>query len=163
MFHGGRRINLARFFRITGVVLVFVAAGLVATAIHTAHEAGWISFGQTQIADFTWFMPTGSIVSALLTGVLGIQPQPVAIEFVGWLLYLVPMLLIVLWPAAQRPRQERAKGSCRDSRFNNRRLRRSPFERRRALFAAALVLAVNAACSNGPGVSTAPAICVRPA
>jgi len=106
MFHGGRRINLARFFRVTGVVLVFVAAGLVATSIHTAHEAGWISFGQTQIADFTWFMPNNSIVSALLTGVLGIQPQPVAIEFVGWLLYLVPMLLIVLWPAAQRPRQE---------------------------------------------------------
>lgn len=105
MFHGGRRINLARFFRITGVVLVFVAAGLVATAIHTAHEAGWIAFGQTQIADFSWFMPVGSVVSALLTGVLGIQPQPVAIEFVGWLLYLIPMLLIVLWPAAARPRQ----------------------------------------------------------
>jgi high-affinity iron transporter len=109
MFHGGRRINLARFFRVTGVVLVFVAAGLVATAIHTAHEAGWISFGQTQVADFSWFMPNGSIVSALLTGVLGIQPTPVAIEFVGWLLYLVPMLLIVLWPAAQRPSQDAQK------------------------------------------------------
>jgi high-affinity iron transporter len=109
MFHGGRRINLARFFRITGVVLVFVAAGLVATAIHTAHEAGWISFGQTQIADLTWFMPNGSIVSALLTGVLGIQPQPVAIEIVGWLLYLIPMLLIVLWPAPSRPRQDAPK------------------------------------------------------
>lgn len=106
IFHGGVRINLARFFRLTGVVLVFVAAGLVATAIHTAHEAGWINFGQTQIADLTWFMPQGSIVSALLTGVLGIQPEPVAIEFIGWLLYLVPMLIIVLWPAAQRPRTE---------------------------------------------------------
>lgn len=106
MFHGGRRINLARFFRITGVVLVFVAAGLVASAIHTAHEAGWIAFGQTQIADLTWIMPSGSVVSALFTGVLGIQPRPVAIEFVGWLLYLVPMLLIVLWPAPSRPRQD---------------------------------------------------------
>jgi high-affinity iron transporter len=104
MFHGGRRINLARFFRITGVVLVFVAAGLVASAIHTAHEAGWIDFGQAQIADLTWLAPTGSIVSALLTGVLGVQPRPVAIEFVGWLVYLVPMLVVVLWPAASRPR-----------------------------------------------------------
>ena len=125
MFHGGRRINLARFFRITGVVLVFVAAGLVATAIHTAHEAGWISFGQTQIADFSWFMPVGSVVSALLTGVLGIQPQPVAIEFVGWLLYLIPMLLIVLWPAASRPQAGRAKSHDRNRRFDNRQLRRS--------------------------------------
>jgi high-affinity iron transporter len=109
MFHGGRRINLARFFRITGVVLVFVAAGLVASAIHTAHEAGWLNFGQTQIADLTWIAPSGSIVSALLTGVLGIQPRPVTIEFVGWLLYLVPMLFVVLWPAAPRPRSDTPK------------------------------------------------------
>ncbi len=104
IFHGGVRINLARFFRITGVVLVFVAAGLVASAIHTAHEAGWINFGQTQVADLTWLMPSGSILSALLTGVLGIQARPVAIELVGWLLYLIPMLVIVLWPAAARSR-----------------------------------------------------------
>jgi len=102
IFHGGMRINLARFFRVTGVVLVFVAAGLVASALHTAHEAGWVTFGQTQIADLTWLMPPGSIISALLTGVLGLQPRPTAIEFVGWLLYLVPMLIIVLWPATQR-------------------------------------------------------------
>ena len=106
IFHGGVRINLARFFRITGVVLVFVAAGLVASAIHTAHEAGWITFGQGQVADLTWLMPPGSIVSALITGVLGIQPRPTAIEFVGWLLFLVPMLLIVLWPATARRRTE---------------------------------------------------------
>ncbi len=109
VFHGGMRINLARFFRITGVVLVFVAAGLVVSGIHTAHEAGWINFGQTQIADLTWLIPPGSIVSALLTDVLGLQPLPAEIEFVGWLLYLVPMLLIVLWPtAAPRRRAETA-------------------------------------------------------
>jgi len=45
-------------------------------------------------------------VSALITGVLGIQPRPTAIEFVGWLLFLVPMLLIVLWPAPARRRTE---------------------------------------------------------
>jgi len=106
IFRGGLRINLARFFRITGVVLVFVAAGLVASAVHTAHEAGWIAFGQAQVADLTWLMPQGSILSALLTGMLGLQPEPVAIEVVAWLFYLVPMLLIVLWPAATRPRPE---------------------------------------------------------
>lgn len=103
IFHGGVRINLTRFFRITGVVLVFVAAGLVASAVHTAHEAGWIDFGQTQVADLSWLMAPGSILTALLTGVFGLQPRPVAIELVAWLLYLVPMLLIVMWPAPSRP------------------------------------------------------------
>ena len=102
IYRGGVRINLARFFRLTGLVLVLVAAGLVATALHTAHEAGWISFGQAQVFDLGWLMQPGSITSALLTGVLGLQPQPTAIETLGWLLYLVPMLLLVLWPVPQR-------------------------------------------------------------
>jgi high-affinity iron transporter len=106
IFHGGMRVNLNRFFRVTGVVLVVVAAGLVASAIHTGHEAGWINFGQTQVADLSWLMPPGSIVSALVTGVIGLQARPTAIEIVGWLLYLVPMLIIVLWPAPSRPQAQ---------------------------------------------------------
>ena len=42
------KLNLTRFFRATGVVLVFVAAGLVASALHTAHEAGWLAPGRTR-------------------------------------------------------------------------------------------------------------------
>src|SRR6185369_15824658 len=48
IYRGGVRLNLARFFRVTGLVLVLVAAGLVMTAFHTANEAGWLTVGQTQ-------------------------------------------------------------------------------------------------------------------
>ena len=41
IYKGGVRINLSRFFRFTGFVLVLVAAGLLSSAVHTAHEAGW--------------------------------------------------------------------------------------------------------------------------
>ena len=51
LYRGGVRINLTRFFRFTGLVLVFVAAGLLATAAHTAHEAGWINSFQGQAVD----------------------------------------------------------------------------------------------------------------
>jgi high-affinity iron transporter len=106
IYRGGVRINLARFFRVTGVVLVFVAAGLVASAIHSAHGAGWIAFGQAQVADLSALVQPGSITAALLTGVLGIQAYPTAIEAVGWLLYLVPMLILVVWPSQRRPSVE---------------------------------------------------------
>src|SRR6202012_598890 len=39
IYRGGVRINMARFFRVTGCVLVIVAAGLVMTALGTANEA----------------------------------------------------------------------------------------------------------------------------
>jgi high-affinity iron transporter len=48
IYRGGVRLNLARFFRITAGVLVVVAAGLVASAIHTAHEATWLNGLQGQ-------------------------------------------------------------------------------------------------------------------
>lgn len=98
IYRGGVRLNLSRFFRATGVVLALVAAGLVVTALHTAHEAGWLNTGQQQALDLSGVVAPGSIRSSLLTGVLGIQPKPVVIEVVGWLLYLVPVLAIVLWP-----------------------------------------------------------------
>jgi high-affinity iron transporter len=99
IYRGGVRLNLAKFFRATGVVLVVVAAGLVMTALHTAHEAGWLLFGQTQALDLSGAVRSGSVEASLLTGVLGIQPKPVLIELIGWLVYLVPMLAYLFVPA----------------------------------------------------------------
>ena len=102
IYSGGVRINLARFFRITGFVLVLVAAGLVASALHTAHEAGWLNAGQGQALDLTWLVVPGSWTSALLTGMLGWQPQPTYIELIGYLAFLIPAAAYVLWPARLR-------------------------------------------------------------
>jgi high-affinity iron transporter len=106
IYKGGVKLNLARFFRATGLVLVVVAAGLVMTAFHTAYETGWLTVGQTQAFDLSWLVRPGTPVSSLLTGVLGIQPFPVWIEVIAWLAYLVPMLLLVAWPSgrAKKPR-----------------------------------------------------------
>ena len=99
IYKGGLRVNLQRFFRVTGLVLVVIAAGLVMTAFHTGNEGGWISVGQQQMFDLTWFVRPGSVVSSLVTGVLGIQPFPNQIEVFAWVVYLVPMVLVVCWPA----------------------------------------------------------------
>jgi len=102
IYRGGVRLNMARFFRITGLVLVVVAAGLVMTAFHTANEAGWLDVGQVQAFDLSWLVRPGTPLESLLTGVLGIQPYPVWIEVIAWLVYLVPMLAIVAWPAGKK-------------------------------------------------------------
>ncbi|HEX4789000.1 MAG TPA: iron uptake transporter permease EfeU [Actinospica sp.] len=93
IYRGGVRLNLSKFFRATGIVLVLVAAGLVVTALHTAHEAGWLDAGQGATVDLTWLVRPGSVQSALLTGMLGIQQHPVPIEDIrhtGSALFAVP-------------------------------------------------------------------------
>ena len=107
IYRGGIRLNLARFFKITGVVLVLVAAGLVATALHTAHEAGWLNGLQSQAVDLRWLVTPGTVRASLLTGLFGFQPRPVTAEAIGYLLYAIPMALYVLWPADLRLRRER--------------------------------------------------------
>lgn len=103
IFRGGVRLNLGRFFTITSAFLVLVAAGLVLSALRTAHEAHWLNAGQQRTIDLHWLAPGGSIRGALFTGVLGIPPDPRVIEVLGWLCYLVPMALVLFWPRRHRP------------------------------------------------------------
>jgi high-affinity iron transporter len=102
IYRGGVKLNMARFFKITGAVLVVVAAGLLMTAAHTAHEAGWLNVGQQRAANLSWLVQPGTPISSLVTGMLGIQPYPTVIEVAVWVLYLVPMLAYVLWPTGRR-------------------------------------------------------------
>ena len=107
IYRGGVRLDLGRFFRVTAAVLVLVAAGLVASAIHTAHEATWLNSLQATALDLNWLVRPGTVTSSLVTGVLGVQPEPTVGEALGWLLYLVPVALYVLWPDRWRPVQRR--------------------------------------------------------
>ncbi len=100
IYRGGVKLNLSKFFRVTGVVLVLVGAGLLAFAVHTAHEAGWWHLLLDRAVDLTWLIDPGSVQSALITGMFGIQPEPTWGELLAFLLYAVPMTIYVCRPHA---------------------------------------------------------------
>jgi high-affinity iron transporter len=124
LYFGGVKFDLGRFFRVTGVFLVLIAAGLVLSALRTAHEAGWVTIGQQQVFDLSSWIPGRSVRGALVTGLFGIPTDPRLIEVLGWLLYAVPVLVVFLWPA---------------------RLAAAPAARRRLLAATAALLLLGAA------------------
>ena len=95
---GGLHFDIARFFRATAFILVLSAAGLAMTAIQAANAAGWVVFGQTPQFDWSRLAPPGTVLSSIVTGMFGIQPYPVLLDVVVWLAYLIPMLLVVVWP-----------------------------------------------------------------
>jgi high-affinity iron transporter len=109
IYRGGVHLNLGRFFKITGLVLALVAAGLAMTAVHTAFEAGWLSAGQSTAADLTWLVRPGTVLSSLITGVLGIQPKPTVSEAIAWFVYAVPVVTYVAWPRGRRPTRPAAQ------------------------------------------------------
>ncbi|HEV2638916.1 MAG TPA: hypothetical protein VGX23_27475 [Actinocrinis sp.] len=49
-----------------------------------------------------WLVRPGSVQSALLTGMLGVQEHPVLIEVLGWFAYMAPIGVYVAWPPSRK-------------------------------------------------------------
>lgn len=106
-YHGSRRLNLATFFRWTGVALVFIAAGLLSHAVHELIEIGVINFGTQTLFDISAVLPHdeegGSILGQFLAALFGYTSTPEVTTFVVWLTYIVVVLSLYLRPTKRTP------------------------------------------------------------
>jgi high-affinity iron transporter len=93
IFVGGARVNLRQFFTVTGVVLIFVAAGLLAFAVGALGEAGLIVNSGTAY-NLNGVLPDSTPLGNILRGLFGYRSQPTPLEVVAYLLYLVPVLTL---------------------------------------------------------------------
>lgn len=106
IYLGGLKLDLRRFFRWTGVFIIFVAAGLLANGLKSLHEAGVWNLLQTQAFDLSDVLPGDSVLGTLLSALLGYQEAPTVGAVAIYLAYLVPTLWIFFTQArpATRPR-----------------------------------------------------------
>jgi high-affinity iron transporter len=110
VYYGGVKLDLRRFFRWTGVFIIFVAAGLLAGGLRAFHEAGLWNGLQSTAFDLSAVLPADGIVGTLLSALLGYQDAPTVGEVAVYLIYLVPALLLFLGSAPlPRPRAASAK------------------------------------------------------
>jgi high-affinity iron transporter len=89
LYRGGIRMNLRSFFRVTGMILIVVAAGLFAYSLHELQEAGWLPFLETHAYDLSASLPDDEGAGAILRGLVGYNADPTWLEVVGWAAYLV--------------------------------------------------------------------------
>jgi high-affinity iron transporter len=94
IYWGGVKLDLRRFFRWTGVFILFVAAGLLAGAVRAFHEAGlWNGLQQTAF-DLSAVLPQDGVLGTLLSGLVGYQEAPTVGEALVYFLFLLPMLAL---------------------------------------------------------------------
>uniref|UniRef100_UPI00322007C2 iron uptake transporter permease EfeU n=1 Tax=Paracoccus sp. TaxID=267 RepID=UPI00322007C2 len=92
----GVKLNLRAFFRWTGVLILFVAAGLVANAVRSLHEAGLWNHLQQVVYDLGAVLPADGPLGAILSGFFGYQERATLGEVAAYLAFLVPMLVLFL-------------------------------------------------------------------
>lgn len=96
IFAMGVRINLKRFFTITGTLLIFVAAGLVTYAVAEFTEAGILP--PSPVAwDLGAVLPETSPLGSVLFGLLGYRAAPTVLQVVAYLAYVIPVLTLFLF------------------------------------------------------------------
>jgi len=87
------KLNLSKFFTITGVALIIVAAGVLSYGIHEFQELGWLPGADDFLWDVTPWIAKESILGSLLGGTIGFDTTTSIVQFIAWAGYLVAVLL----------------------------------------------------------------------
>ncbi len=110
LYAGAVRIDLARFFTVSGVLLVFVAAGILKYGVHDLQEAGVLPGLDVLAFDVSGVLDPNSWYGAAVAGMFNITAAPTVLEMLAYVAYLVPVLVAFLWPVRRpaAPRQPSA-------------------------------------------------------
>ena len=96
IYRGALRLNLAVFFKWTGIALIVVAAGVLSYGVHDLQEAGILPGLNNLAFDVSGAIPPSSWYGTLLKGTLNFSPATTKLELVAWLAYLVPVMWLFL-------------------------------------------------------------------
>jgi high-affinity iron transporter len=106
-YRGSRILNIQTFFRWTGVLLIFIAAGLLSRAVHEFVEIGWITVGTSPAFDIGAVLPHDNGPGLFLGAIFGYTSSPEWVTLITWVTYVVAVLVLYLRPGKPLPAEPR--------------------------------------------------------
>ena len=97
-YRGARLIDLRTFFKWTGIALIFLAAGLLSTAVHEFAEIGVIGIGTATAFDISAILPHTEGIGQFLRALFGYTSSPEWVTLITWASYIVVVLWLYLRP-----------------------------------------------------------------
>lgn len=95
------RLDLRRFFQVTGFLLILFAAGLVAHGVHEFNEVGWIPAVIEHVWDVNTIIDENSLMGLLLKTLFGYNGNPSLTEMIAYFVYLA--VITILWRRDSAP------------------------------------------------------------
>jgi len=92
LFAATVRLDLRRFFQVTGFMLILFAAGLLAHGVHEFTEVGWIPAIIEHVWDLTSIVSAESTLGQLLGALFGYNPAPALSEMIAYVIYLAGVI-----------------------------------------------------------------------
>jgi len=89
------RLDLRRFFQVTGFLLILFAAGLVAHGVHEFNEVGWAPAVVEHVWDMNSILDETSLTGQLLKTLFGYNGNPSLTEVIAYFIYLA--IVTVFW------------------------------------------------------------------
>jgi high-affinity iron transporter len=102
LYRGAVRFNLAKFFKVTGILLVFVAAGVLGYGLHDLQEARFLPGLGALAFDASATLPEDSWYGALLKGIFNYSQRTTVLQAVAWLAYVAVVLPLFLRPTKSK-------------------------------------------------------------
>lgn len=100
VYRYGKNIDLRTFFRYTGVLLIFFAAGLVGKAVHEFGEL--FEIDSLWVMGSAWTITSGPLATGFvhdfLEGMFGWSSEPERLRVIAYFAYLLPVLWLFLKP-----------------------------------------------------------------
>jgi high-affinity iron transporter len=100
VYRGSKALDIRTFFRWTGVLLIFIAAGLLSHAVHEFVEIGWITVGTSPAFDVGAALPHDEGIGLFLGAIFGYTSSPEWVTLITWVTYVVVVLVLYLRPVA---------------------------------------------------------------
>jgi len=94
IYAGAVRIDLAKFFKYTGVLLIVVAAGILSYGIGALQTVGWLPGLTNRAFDISSWFDWSAWYGEVIQGVFNVTPTPTILQLVCWLAYLVVILAL---------------------------------------------------------------------
>ncbi len=88
LYRGALKLNLAKFFRYSGIALIVVAAGMFSYGIHEFQEIGLIPGDANKLYDISNIISKESILGSVLKGLLNFTPTPSVLQAIGWTAFI---------------------------------------------------------------------------
>lgn len=107
IFHGGRQLSLSKFFSVTTVFILLLAAGLFSTGIGRLQGLGFLPMGEP-LWDTSFLLSDRNVLGSFLGGLVGYRARPSALEVTGYVVYLV-VAAVLLWGRTPRTGSRRRR------------------------------------------------------